>query len=177
MRAQLIRKWNSLPKEAGSSTMEAFFCQWLYWIPLQGHWAILKAISSIAPPHLLPLSLLSSRSHGVICATVSFDPLLHPHPHPFVPNAVFTILHIDYLRWNRHLLCMLGLFNDSREGTESRVVHHLAHNWPTVSVVNFTLRLTVPDLRHSCMNTLKFALIVRVPHTNRKWRSNETMPN
>lgn len=43
----------------------------------------------------LPLILLSSRSHGVICATVSFD-------HPFGPNADFTILHIDSLRQNRH---------------------------------------------------------------------------
>lgn len=75
IKAQLIRKWTSLPKEAGSCTKEAFFCQWLYQIPLPGHWAILKAISSITPtttPLFLPPSptysqgLTANLCHGII---------------------------------------------------------------------------------------------------------------
>lgn len=132
MRAQLIRKWNSFPKETGSPTMEAFFCQWLYWIPLRGHWAILRAISSIAPPPphhhhhhhrsiACSLFFLSSRSHGLVCATVSFDP--PPHPPVWFQMRTLTILHIDLLWQNHHLVCMLGLFNDNAEGTESRVTN------------------------------------------------------
>lgn len=52
------------------------------------------------PHHHLPfarsLSLLSSRSHGLICAIVSFDPpTLYPHPSAL--SADFTILRIDLL--------------------------------------------------------------------------------
>lgn len=179
MRAQLIRKWNGFPKETGSSTMEAFFCQWLYWIPLQGQWAILKAISSIAPPppchHLsiaCSLFFLSSRSLGLICATVSLDP---PHPHPapllcFVQNADFTILHIDSLRRNHQLLCMLGLFNDRTEETESTVTHCLAHSWPAVSVVNFSLRqqYLIFSILCLCMDTFTFTLTAQVLHKKKK---------
>lgn len=137
MRAQLIRKWNSFPKEAGSSTMEAFFCQWLYWIPPQGHWAILKAISSITPTCptppplfcLLSLSLILKVSWANLCHSIIWS----PHS-PFTPNADLTILHIDSPRWNHQLLCMLGLFNDRAEGRDGRVTRHLAHNWPVASV-------------------------------------------
>lgn len=184
MRAQLIRKWNSFPKEPGSSTMGAFFCQWLYWIPLQGHWATLKAISSIAPPlphhHLsIPcsLSLLSSRSHGLICATVSFDP---PTPRLSAPNADFTILHIDSLRQNHQLLCMLGLFNDRAEGRESRVTHHLAHNWfllPQRWTLVWGKLYQIFSILCLCMNTLKFTLIARVLQKKKKERSKGTITN
>lgn len=132
MRAQLIRKWNGFPKEAGSSTMEAFFCQWLYWIPLQGHWAILKAISSITPPPpppfcSLPFFLILKVSWANLCHSIIWSP--NPHPHPSAPSADFTILRIDLLGWNHHLLCMLGLFDDRAEGRGSWVTHHLADNW------------------------------------------------
>lgn len=59
MRAQLIRKWTSFPNGASSSTMDAFFCQWLYWIPLVGHWGMWRpSLVSPHPPSTL-LSLLS----------------------------------------------------------------------------------------------------------------------
>lgn len=118
MRAQLIRKWNSFPKEAGSSTMEAFFCQWLYWIPLQGHWAILKAISSIAPPPppsalycLLPLSLILKVSWANLCHSIIWSlttPLLQMQ----------TLQYFILIRWDKitsYCACLVYSMSKLRE--------------------------------------------------------------
>lgn len=103
MRAQLIRKWNGFPKEAGSSTMEAFFCQLLYWIPptrplgrIEGHLQYRPTTTTTTTSLLLaPFSLLSSRSHGLICATVSFDP---PPSTPLLQMQ--TLQYFILIRWD-----------------------------------------------------------------------------
>ena len=87
MRAQLIRKWNSFPKGGWAPQQwRPFFCQWPYWIPLQGHRGHTEGHLQYPPPptlHRTPAApsyfFFSARSPGLICATVSFDP---PPPPP-----------------------------------------------------------------------------------------------
>lgn len=55
---------------------------------------------------------------------------------------------------------MLGLFNDSAVGRESRVAHHLSHNWPAASVVDLGLGQMASGLSYSlfvcvCVNQIR----------------------
>lgn len=141
MRAQLIRKWNSLPKEAGSSTMEAFFCQWLYWIPLEGHWAILKAISSITPPHLLLLSLILKVSRGNLCQSSIWSP--PPAPLYQMQTLQYFILIIwgEITTYSACLVYSMTAEREQRAGSHTilPIIGPLCLWW------------AVPDLRHSCI--------------------------
>lgn len=152
MRAQLIRKWNSFPKEAGRSTMEAFFCQWLYWIPLQGYWAILKAISCIDPPPspppplhcLLPPSLILKVSWANLCHSILWLP-----PHPPTPLLQMqTLQYFILICWDDITSFCACLVYSMTELREERAGSHaiLPVNCPVATVVNFSLRQMVSDL-------------------------------
>lgn len=87
------------------------------------------------PPPYRSLLFLSSRSPGLICATVSFDPPPHanlPFPPP-APPPLFQMQTLQYfilICWGQitgH--CMLGLLNDRAEGIESGVTRYQNFIW------------------------------------------------
>lgn len=80
MRAQLIRKWNSFPGGRSLHKGNPLLSPAVLNSPtrplghIEGHLQYQPPPPATLPPFSCSLSLLSSRSRGLICARVSFDP-------------------------------------------------------------------------------------------------------
>ncbi len=83
-----------------------------------------------------PCSLLSPRSHGLICATVSFDPTTTTTTTPFLHMQTlqyFILIRPDEI--TSYCSCLVYSVTDLAGGRESRVTHHLASNCPSATVL------------------------------------------